>query len=71
MRSSRENEVASPVVPSTFNPSQPLSSRERASFVARAKSGAPLSSIGVATAAMTPARVDWAMHSSLEGANSE
>src|SRR3954469_15998671 len=57
MRSSRENEVASPVVPSTLRPSQPLSSRKRASLVARATSGAPSSVTGVATAAMTPESV--------------
>src|SRR3954468_3803801 len=57
MRSSRENEVASPVVPSTLRPSQPLSSRKRASLAARATSGAPSSVTGVATAAITPESV--------------
>src|SRR5512135_943842 len=57
MRSSRVNEVASPVVPSTLRPSQPLSSRKRASLTARAKSGLPSSATGVATAAITPERV--------------
>jgi hypothetical protein len=42
------------VVPSTFSPSQPVSSRKRASWVERAASGAPVSSTAVATAAMTP-----------------
>src|SRR5215471_16020981 len=54
LRCSSENEVASPVVPSTFSPSQPLSSRKRASAVERAQSGSPLSSTAVAMAAMTP-----------------
>ena len=54
LRCSSENDVASPVVPSTFSPSQPVSSRKRASLVERAASGAPLSSTAVATAAMTP-----------------
>src|SRR6476660_8873951 len=54
LRCSSENDVASPVVPSTFNPSQPLASRKRASAVERAQSGSPLSSTAVAMAAITP-----------------
>src|SRR5262245_10774601 len=53
-RSSTEKEVASPVVPRTLRPSHPLSSRWRAKATARLRSGAPLSSIGVAIAAITP-----------------
>src|SRR5580704_15438280 len=53
-RCSSENEVASPVVPSTLSPSQPVSRRKRASAVERAQSGSPLSSTAVATAAITP-----------------
>ena len=50
-----ENDVASPVVPSTLRPSHPLSRRNRASAVERALSGSPLLSTAVAIAAMTPA----------------
>src|SRR4029077_12497531 len=54
LRCSSENEVASPVVPSTFNPSQPLASRKRASATERAQSGSPCASTAVAMAAITP-----------------
>src|SRR5436190_11507594 len=54
LRCSSENDVASPVVPSTLRPLQPVSSRNRASLTERAASGAPASSTAVATAAMTP-----------------
>src|SRR5580700_3961672 len=57
LRCSSENEVASPVVPSTLSPSQPLASRKRASAVERALSGSPLSSIAVVMAAITPPSV--------------
>src|ERR1700730_15035084 len=57
LRWSSENEVASPVVPKTLSPSQPLPSRKRASAVERALSGSPLSSIGVVMAAITPLSV--------------
>src|SRR5215470_7736572 len=56
-RCASENEVASPVVPSTLRPSQPLSRRKRASLVARAQSGSPVWSIAVAIAAITPPSV--------------
>src|SRR5215510_10771738 len=58
LRCASENEVASPVVPSTLSPSQPLSSRKRASFVARGMSGSPAASTGVAIAAITPRSAD-------------
>src|ERR1700730_2569845 len=54
LRCSSENEFASPVVPSTLSPSQPLASRERASAVERAQSGAPSPPTAVAIAAITP-----------------
>src|SRR5436189_1357103 len=54
LRCSSENDVASPVVPRTLRPLQPVSSRNRASLTERAASGAPASSTAVATAAMTP-----------------
>src|ERR1700684_1522636 len=57
LRWSSENEVASPVGPSTLSPSQPLASRKRASAVERALSGSPLSSIAVVMAAITPPSV--------------
>src|SRR5262249_10448434 len=57
LRSSTEKEVASPVVPRTLRPSQPLLSRKRARLTARLRSGAPFSSIGVAMAAITPDNV--------------
>src|SRR5271154_7451444 len=57
LRWSSENEVASPVVPSTLSPSQPLPSRKRAIAVERALSGSPLSSIAVVMAAITPPSV--------------
>src|SRR5580700_4443617 len=57
LRCSSENEVASPVVPSTLSPSQPLSSRKRANAVERAVSGSPLLSIAVVMAAITPPSV--------------
>src|SRR6516164_9805390 len=56
LRCASENEVASPVVPSTLRPSQPLLSRKCASAVARPQSGSPLPSTAVAIAAMTPRR---------------
>ena len=57
LRCSSENEVASPVVPNTLSPSQPVSSRKRASAVERVLSGSPLSSIAVVMAAITPPSV--------------
>src|ERR1700733_1783422 len=57
LRCSSDNEVASPVVPSTLSPSQPLARRKRASAVERALSGSPLSSIAVVMAAITPPSV--------------
>src|ERR1043166_5835957 len=56
LRCAVENEVASPVVPSTLRPSQPLSSRNRANLVARAESGSPVGAAGVVIAANTPVR---------------
>src|SRR5580700_4235662 len=57
LRWSSENEVASPVVPKTLSPSQPLPSRKRASAVERALSGSPLPSSAVVMAAITPLSV--------------
>src|SRR6516162_9819159 len=53
-RWSSENEVASPVVPRTLSPSQPLARRKRASATDRTPSGSPLPSTAVAIAAITP-----------------
>src|SRR5262252_3830256 len=57
-RCSSENDVASPVVPSTLSPSQPLARRKRARAVERAQSGSPVPSQAVATAAITPPSLD-------------
>src|SRR3974390_776850 len=53
-RWSSEKEVASPVVPRTLSPSQPLARRKRASAVERSQSGMPPVPTAVAIAAMTP-----------------
>jgi hypothetical protein len=54
LRCRTENEVASPVVPQIFSPSQPLSSSQRQSATKRSRSGSKSASIGVAAAAITP-----------------
>src|SRR5271169_4421939 len=64
LRCASENEVASPVVPSTLRPSQPLLRRKCASAVARPQSGSPLPSTAVAIAAMTPRRACLVMSAS-------
>src|SRR5215831_12464756 len=51
-------DVASPVVPSTLSPSQPLARRKRARAIERAQSGSPAPSQAVATAAITPPSLD-------------
>src|SRR5258708_5523045 len=53
-RCANEKEVASPVVPSTFNPSHPECRRRSARLKNRPRSGSPRSETGVAIAAMTP-----------------
>ena len=55
MRSLRPKELASPVVPSTARPSQPLASSQRQCRAMRATSGDRSLSCGVSTAAKTPA----------------
>src|SRR5260370_2547789 len=57
MRCLTDWDVASPVVPSRFSPSQPPASRRPALATSRSRSGSPVSRKGVAMAAITPRRV--------------
>src|SRR3546814_5431973 len=60
------NDVASPVVPQRFKPSQPLSSSHRHQPANRSRSGSRFGRTGVAAAAMTPLKCLFVMFRSEE-----